>query len=349
MRVAFVSMWPPQLRDTGGTRRMRRTAELLAERGHDVTVLCTRWWEGDEPAFEQDGVVYRAVTEAPTSKSFASKLPFALRKVSPDVIQLLTPPRSHVTAVRAVARFTRTPTVVDWWPSPQTDGSKKAVRSPEAVLAPSRMVETQVRQLGGSPSKIRVVPEPIDMSLVRESRIDERADIVYARDLDEDANLGSLFLALAELRDRDWRAAVIGDGPGRPAAERMARDLRIDDCVEFLGELRAEEGVPIMKGAKVFAQTATWEPFATNLLWALACGCVGIVEYQAQSSAHELVEGRDRGVRVTSPQELADEIDAASDREQLTVNEAYAEFDYRPVLEQYLQCYRDVLDDTGFF
>jgi glycosyltransferase involved in cell wall biosynthesis len=159
----------------------------------------------------------------------------------------------------------------------------------------------------------------------------------------------SFLLALAELRDKGWRAVVIGDGPARDDAERAASDLRIDDRVTFLGELPAEEGVPIMKGAHVFAQTATWEPFATNLLWGLACGCVGVVEYQADSAAHELVEGCDRGVRVTSSQEFAHEIEAAARAESTTVNEAFASYHHREVLERYLSLYRERLDEYGFF
>ncbi len=101
------------------------------------------------------------------------------------------------------------------------------------------------------------------MDLVRSADADERADVVYARDLDEHANVESFLLALAELRTRTGprrhrRRARASDGrTDRP-------DLRIDDRVEFLGELSANEAVPIMKGAHVFAQTATVEPFATT-------------------------------------------------------------------------------------
>jgi glycosyltransferase involved in cell wall biosynthesis len=352
MRVAFVSMYTDRHRTDGATRRTRRTAELLAARGHDVSVLCAQWWDGDIPEFEHSGVTYRAVTSAPATGTFASKLPFALRRADPEVVQAVNSPPSHVLAATTVARVLRVPVVVDWWCDVEGDsrgGYRRAARNPDAVLAPSRMIKTQVREYGGADAATRVVPEPVDMSLVRSAPVDERADVLYARDLDEHANVGTFLLALAELRDREWRAAVVGDGPARGDAERMARDLRIDDRVEFLGDLPAEETVSVMKGARVFAQTATREPFATNLLWALACGCVGVVEYQTDSSAHELVENRARGVRVTNPQELADEIVAAASVEPMTVNEEFEPFDQSAVLEQYLDCYRSVIDDHGFF
>ena len=352
MHVAFVSMFTTHHRESWGTRRMRRIAELLAGRGHDVTVLCAGWWDGDHAEFEKNDVLYRAVTHEPAATAFASKLPFVLRKLRPDVIHVASRPSAHVTAAKTAGRLLRTPVICEWWPTPDArggSGERRGARSPDAVVAPSRMVKTWVREAGAPADAVRVIPEPIDFDLVRDAPVDERADVVYARDLDEHANVEAFLLALAELRDRTWRAVVIGDGPARDDAERTARDLRIDDRVTFLGELPAEEGVPIMKGAHVFAQTATWEPFATNLLWGLACGCVGVVEYQADSAAHELVEGCDRGVRVTSPQEFAHEIEAAGRAESMAVNEAFEPYHHRDVLERYLTLYRERLDDYGFF
>jgi glycosyltransferase involved in cell wall biosynthesis len=352
MRVAFVSMVTPQLRDTRAGRRTRRTAERLAARGHDVTVLCSQWWDGYLAEFEQNGVVYRGVTEGPAPGSFASKVPFALRKVGPDVVQAANSPPGAVRAAKLAGRVLRAPLVVDWWcdrPEDDADGYPKAARAADRVVTPSRTVQTDVREHGAAEDAVEVIPESVDFDLVRAAPVEERADVVYARDLDEDANVEEFLLALAELRGRSWRAAVVGDGPARAEAEAIAADLRIDDRVEFLGALPAEERVPVLKGAHVFAQTATREPFATDLLWALACGCVGIVEYQADSAAHELVEGAERGSLVTDPPELADEIEAAAGLEHLTVDETFADYDHDAVLERYLSCYRAVIDERGLF
>lgn len=352
MRVAFVSPWTTHRRETPVTRRTRRAARLLAARGHDVTVLCTRWWEGHLRSFTHESVEYRAVTAEDSAGRFDTRLPVALARVDPEVIQVVASPASLVCATGVAGSLLRTPVVADWWADDESDSTRVrrlAVRAVDALVTPSRTVKTQVREHGAAESDVRVIPDPVDYDLIRESPTDDRADVVYARELDDDANVESFLLALAELRDRDWRAAVVGDGPARADAEQTARDLRIDDRVDFLGELPVDERVPILKGAHVFAQTATREAFATNLLWALACGCVGIVEYQAGSSAHELVEGRDRGYRVTSPQELADEIVAASGVEQLTVDDSFADYDEFPVLERYLDCYRDVQAERGLF
>ncbi|MFW5974429.1 MAG: glycosyltransferase [Natrialbaceae archaeon] len=352
MHVAFVSLYPDQRRSDGAAARARRIAEGLAARGHDVSFLCAKWWEGPLDSFTHEDVDYVAVTEGTSARAFASKLPFALRRAGPDVVHATNSPPSQVVAAKTAARVLRVPVVVDWWAAREGDTERmlrRAAKRANRVLAPSRLVKTDVREYGVPADGVEVVPESIDVDLVRESDVDPRADLVYARRLDEHANVESFLLALAELRDRDWRAAVVGDGPERDAAEQTAAELRIDDRVSFLGELPPAEFVPILKGAHVFAQTATVEPFAEELLWALACGCVGIVEYQARSSAHELVENCERGVRVTSPQELAHEVVAAAGHEKATFNEAFAEYDHGTVVRDYERVYERARDDYGFF
>jgi glycosyltransferase involved in cell wall biosynthesis len=352
MRVAVVSLYPDQRRSDGATARTRRVAEGLAARGHDVTFLCSKWWEGPLDSFTQHDVEYTAVTEDASARAFGSKLPFALRRAGPDVIHATNSPPSQVTAARTAARVLRVPVVVDWWTVREGDTERmirRAARTPDRVLAPSQLVKTAVRERGARADDVTVVPESIDIDLVRSADVDNRADLVYARRLDEHANVESFLLALAELRDREWRAVVVGDGPERAAATETAAELRIDDRVSFLGGLPPDEFVPILKGAHVFAQTATVEPFARELLWALACGCVGIVEYQAASSAHELVENCERGVGVTSPQELADEVVAAAGHDRASFNGAFAGYDRSHVLDTYERVYEDERGARGFF
>ncbi|MFB6102213.1 MAG: glycosyltransferase family 4 protein [Haloplanus sp.] len=354
MRVAFVTMTTAHHGDGWYARRVRAVTERLAAHGHDVIVCCAQWWDGDHSTFDFEGVTYRRVTADPAPRAFVAKLPFVLNSVRPDVIHVATAPSLAVPAAKVAGRLRRTPVVAEWWDTPDRDEGATwrrhwAARSPDALLVPSRTVETTVRECGADPDDISLLPDSVDMAAIRDAPVDPRADLVYARSLDDHANVEEFLLALAELRQREWRAAVIGDGPARADAERTARDLRIDDRIEFLGALPPDERVPILKGAHVFAQTATWEPFATDLLRALACGCVGIVEYQADSAAHELVEEDPRGALVTNPQEFADEIVAAADLERWTVNEDYAPFDHDAVIDRYVDCYERVVRNYGLF
>lgn len=361
MRVAFVTLRADPEDAPPGARRLRRVADHLTARGHDVTILCSQWWDGSVAAFEYEDITYRRVSTEPKQRSFALRLPTAIRSVDPDVIHVRSDPPLPVVTARVAGAALRRPVVADWWAVPYgtddqsgtarerltPDWNRLAARMPVLVTTPSETGRTRLREQGAAQTDVRVVPESVDFSLIESADVDRRADIVYARELDDDANVESFLLALAELRDTDWRAAVIGDGPAREDAEEMTSQLRIDDRVSFLGDLPAAERVPILKGAHVFAQTATREVFATDLLWALACGCVGLVEYQADSCAHELVEGRSRHSLVTDPQELADGIVQAATTERRTIDRAFEAYDHREVLEQYLVCYREVMGQYG--
>jgi len=353
VRIAFVATTTAHHGDDWNARRMRGVAERLAARGHDVTVCCTQWWDGDHPAFDFEGVTYRRVTAEPAPRAFLARLPLVLNGLAPDVIHVATDPYLAVSAAKVTGMIRRTPVVVEWWARADDTAPPwrryRAARSAHRVFVPSRTIETTVREYGADPDAIDVLPDSVDMAGIRSAPVDTRADVVYARDLDEHANAEEFLLAMAELRDREWRVAIIGDGPARSDIERTARDLRIDDRVEFLGALDPEAQRPILKGAHVFVQTATWAPFATELLRALACGCVGVVEYQSGSAAHELVEEDPRGSLVTSPQEIADEIAAAASMESWTVNEAYAPYDHDAVLDRYVDCYERAVDDYGLF
>ncbi|WP_226021704.1 glycosyltransferase family 4 protein [Halomicrobium salinisoli] len=352
MRVAFVSMKTSHYRDTKGARRLERLARQMADAGHDVTVYCARWWDGDERRFEPDDISYRAVTAEPNAAAFAARLPVRIARNGADVVHARPTPPESVPAAKLGGALARAPLLVDWFGDEALPGGRRtewAARAPDRIVTPSEMVRTNAREQGADGDATTVIPESIDVDLIRETEPAETVDVAFAHPLDESANVESLMLGLAELRERDWSATIIGDGPYREDYERQARDLRIDDRVTFAGACDREERVSLYRGAHVFVQTAYREQFATELLWALACGCVGIVEYQARSSAHELIEQRERSFRVTSTQGMAEAIVDAGTYERRTFDEAFAEFDHDAVRGEYEDLYARLIDERGLF
>lgn len=349
MRIAIVSLFTTHHGQTASRYRTQRTARLLTQQGHDVTVLCGQWWGGGGDSFEHDGIQYRRVVTDPRPTVFAVRLPFVLRAIDPDVIHAVNSPSSGAIAAGLAGRVLQTPTIIDWWADHEADAPLAArcvAEAADTLITPSENIKTEIREYGIDADRITVIPESIDFSLVKNAPVDDRFDIVYSQRLNRHANFRAFFLGLAELRSRDWRAAVIGDGPERNAAERIAADLRIADRISFLGDLSITDRVAVLKGAHVTAQTTRREPFATHLLWGLAAGCVGIVEYQVESAAHEIVEGRDRASLVASPEELASEIETAGSLEHRTVDEQYTEYSHQPVLDRYLAVYEHVVDGS---
>lgn len=351
MHVAVVADETAYHDETAASVRVRSVSQQLAKRGHEVDTFCSKWWDEDETTVESAGVTYHAITndlEAPGRRLF-TRLPTAIREAGPDVLHAAHADPFAIHAASLAGSLTRTPLVVDWYDviEPRTRWHERAwwvaARVPDAVIAPSRLVRTGIRELGRPEDDVRVIPTGIDMDRIRSVEAETMADIVYSRPLDADANLESLLLALAELREVAWEAVVIGDGPTRAEYEGQARDLRIDDRIEFIGAQPLERRLAAFKGAHVAVHTATKAPFATDFLRALACGCVGIAEYHAQSAATELVERRERGFRTTSDEDLAAAIRSAADLPRLEVDEDFATFDQAEVLDRYLECYRDLL------
>jgi glycosyltransferase involved in cell wall biosynthesis len=344
MRVAFVSFRTTHHGDAPGARRLERVARMLAGRGHEVTVFCDQWWGGEMVQSFVDGPIEYHRVSVGGRWSFRVGLPFALAGHRPDIVHARPSP-PQLGAAHWGARLARVPFVVDWFGDEQTgEGfTGTSTRRPDRLLVPSQLVWTRACQRGADGDRTEIVPESIEFERLDGVDPDPDVDLVYAHPLDEHANLDQFLLALAELRSRGWHATVVGDGPRREEYEQMARELRIGDRVDFTGACDRDRRLELYRGAHVFVQTATRELFATELLWALACGCVGIVEYQAGSSAHELVESYPRSFRVTSPAELADAIAEAGDLETMDREESWQSYDSDAVVEQYLDVYRELL------
>lgn len=343
MRVAMVAMATAHHRDARGTRRFDRIARQLADAGHDVTVFCAQWWPESETERMIDDVRYRGVTLGTAKTAFCARLPALLAAHRPDVVHTMPVPPVQVIAARVGARFARAPLVLEWFGDEDLDAdarlTRRAISEPTMVVTPSELIRTEVRELGASTEGTTVIPESIDIDRVRTVEPADTVDVVFASRLDEAANVGDFLLGLAELRNRGWRATVIGEGPQRSTIEEEAADLRIDDRVTFAGACDRDERIAIYRGAHAFVQTSHREPFPLELLWGLAAGCVGIVEYQAESAAHELVEGDERSFRVTDAQELADAIVDAGDLEHRTFDDRWAAYDHETVRGQYVDTY----------
>jgi len=348
MRIAFVSLETTRQRSSEGARRFERVARLLSERGHEVTFFCGQWWDDYDDTFTEDGLTYCGVSLGTAAAAFCARLPAVLAAYNPDVIHVRPRPAKQVVAARTGGTLARAGLVLEWFGDEHQPGESRRKRwvatTPDRLITPSEFVRTAVRELGAGTEQTRVVPESIDYDLIEMVEPESDVEIVYAHPLEEGANIQDLLLGLAELREREWSATIVGDGPKRAAYEQEAADLRIDDRVDFVGACPRERRLAIYRGAHAFVQTAYREYFATELLWALACGCVGIVEYQAQSSAHELIENAERSYRVTNPQQLADAIVEAGEFEFLTSHDKWKTYDHGAVTNTYLEEYREFTD-----
>ena len=294
MRIAVVIEDPPPLSGRDGAVRLDRFARQFADRDHDVTVYCTGWWDEYDRRRRRDGVVYEAVTVSSARTSFLARVPALLARDRPDAVVVSPSPPEAAAAAATGGTLARAPVVCDWFgDEPGSDRPRRrtaAARAPDAVVTPSELGRTRVRELGATEDDTAVIPQSVDYGLAESTpprAVDDRNEVVYARALDADANLGSLLLALAELRNReDWTATVVGEGPERADYETQAAELGIGERVEFVGAADREQRLAAYRAADAFAQTARSERFAEELLWALESAWYSTMPTHPAASAH---------------------------------------------------------------
>ena len=347
MRVAFVSVENPRDPRSAGARRLDRFARALAERDHDVAVLCPRFWghghEDPPRTHEHGGVTYLAIADDPSARSALVSLPPVIRRVDPEVIHVTLAPGRYLPCVGLAASLSRTPVVLDWSGEPG-DGRLAPRTFPSApILVPSRTVHTRARERGVDADRLRILPGFVERDRIEGVDPVDGFEVVTAARLDGDADVESLLLALRE-RDDGCSAAVIGDGPERGGLERQATDLGLSDRVSFPGTLSSTERIARYRGARVFVESETNSPFALSMLRALACGCAGIAQYRAGSAAHELLERRERGFPITDSSELVGALDEALSLPRRTSSDGLEAFDADRVLGWLLLTYREAIE-----
>ena len=145
-----------------------------------------------------------------------------------------------------------------------------------------------------------------------------------------------LLRAVAMLRDRGVELDVVlaGDGPSRPALERLADELGLRDRVEFLGEVAHDDVPAMLQRLDIFAMPSTWEGFGVSALEAsamelpvVASDIHGIPDVVLDGETGLLVPPADVGALADAIGRLAG--DAALRRAMGVAGRAYVEREYR--------------------
>jgi glycosyltransferase involved in cell wall biosynthesis len=160
-----------------------------------------------------------------------------------------------------------------------------------------------------------------------------------------------LLRALASVSG-SWRAVLVGDGPTRPAAESLTRDLGLADRVTFLGS--RDDVATVLSSAHLFALATRWEGLPLTILEAMRAGLpvvasniAGVGEAVADGESGFLVRARD-------PRELGRRIGQLCRDAALRARMGAAgrrryegEFTFERMLHATGTVYEDALDATG--
>jgi L-malate glycosyltransferase len=175
------------------------------------------------------------------------------------------------------------------------------------------------RQLGLDPNSISVTYNGLDFSLLAPTR--PRTDVL--RELNLPANgelligtaakllplkrIDLLIQAIHLLGDAPVHCLILGDGPARPALERLVADLRLEERVTFAG--RKEHVGDYLRVLDIFVlPSGPQEAFGNAVVEAMGIGLPSIVFADGGGLTEHVVDG-EAGFVVGSTAELAARLD----------------------------------------
>jgi glycosyltransferase involved in cell wall biosynthesis len=222
-----------------------------------------------------------------------------------------------------------------------------------ALVTVSSGVADDLKRLAVDPSLIRVIHNPVDGERVQRLASVGEANrhpvpgpyVISVGRLIAQKDHHTLVRAYSasELR-KTHRLVIVGEGEERPSLSALARELKVDDRIQFVGAVT--NPYPLVSGAALFVLPSRWEGYPNVLLEAMALG-TRIVATDCPSGPRELLlNGRLGGlVPVGDHPELARAMDAAIAAQPASYAHALARHRPEAIAQQYLAVLYG--DDSG--
>lgn len=344
LRIGFIydAVYPWE--KGGAQKRVYELATRLAE-DHEVHLFGMKFWDGPT-RMKKDGIIYHGVCEPyelytdgrrsiPQAMKFASALAGPLMRENLDIIDCQQFPYFPVFTSKIHEVIRRSELVVTWyevWDDYWYDylgylgaGGKSVERATlvvaDTIIPISEYIADDLRDLGKT-ENLQVVENGVDYgSLQSITAAEEGWDIIYVGRLSEHKRVEHLLEAVDIVSGqigKNLDVCIIGDGPEREQLESRADRLDVDDQVEFLGFVEADEDVIAnIKSASVFVLPSIREGFPNTILEANACGVPSIVVNHPENGSTGVVSDDETGFIVDpSPDAIADRVvDILSDQE----------------------------------
>lgn len=321
-------------------QRVRACTVGLVHAGHEVDVVSPRWWTQGGRTHHDRWVTHHAAGASALSPRRVAGL---ARRHDPDIVQLVDAPLSVAVATLLASG----PPVIyeaTGYDSPlvQSEHGLRVGGWVDRVIVPSEVLRTELRAVGLT-TPVGVLPDPIEFDLIETVAPAARADIVWSGESLDGAYLDDLLLGLAEVDARELSTAVFLEAD-LPQAHEELELFGLTDRVEVIAGATRRERLAVYRGANVFVQTADACAFATELLWALASGCAGVVEYRVQSNAHEIIHAHPRGIRVVGLEDFVDGLSRGLGMAHRTIEPDFAGYDRPRVIDRLVEAYRETVN-----
>ena len=193
---------------------------------------------------------------------------------------------------------------------------RRAFEHARLVLPNSRGVEERCRALGAERTRVVWLGTDLPSDLPRR----ESSTLVTIAHLVARKRHGDVLRALWVLRDRrpDLRYLIIGDGPERPALERLTAELGLVERVTFAGQLEPGEALARARECAAMVMPSVDEAFGLAYVEAMA-GALPVIGSVGEPGPQEIGAAGD-GIRLVPPgdvERLAREIEELMERDVL--------------------------------
>lgn len=337
MKIAFIYDAVYPWIKGGAEKRIYEIAKRLADRGHEVHWYGIGWWfEGNNSrTIDHDGIILHGVCEPmqlyvdgrrsiKEAIYFAGKLLPKLIKEKFDIIDCQEFPYFPCFSAKLHSLFRRTPLVITWheiWDKYWFEylGKKGlfgwiverlTAKLTNKNIAVSERTKKDLESLGVK--DVKVIHNGIDFKKIESVKpSEEESDIVFAGRLIKDKNVDILIKAISSIKKEvpDIKCIIIGDGPEKEKLMKLAKELRVENNVKFVGFLENHDDViAYMKSSKVFVLPSTREGFGIVALEANACGLPVVTVNHRRNAACDFINGENGFVCELSAEDIAEKI-----------------------------------------
>lgn len=384
MRIAYVYDSAYPFTKGGGERRIYEVARRLSERGHEVSILSMKCWEGPA-SLRNNGLCYRAISPRMNSyhrsgrRSISQALRFgasAWRMLSHgryDVIDCGQWPYFHFFPAKACSVLRRTAFIVTWYEvwkdhwleylgKPGLIGMMAEwffSRFPDRIVAISEKTQSDLLSLGVRQGRMTTIHNGVDFQhfqCVPPGRF--KTDLAYCGRLKNHKNVHLLIEAVALMkRSRPGVSAVIiGEGPEFAALRHLAARSGVDSNIIFTGALDDfDEVIGWLKASQIFVTPSTQEGGGSIALFeANACGLPVIAIRCADGIDPSLIHDGLNGylINLDAEQIAQTALELLNSPSRLKANagasqDCAAKYDWQAVTRQYEQLYFSLLSRKG--
>lgn len=225
------------------------------------------------------------------------------------------------------------------------------------MIFPSQGAAASMAQyLNRSSDKIRVIPNPINLELIRNlanvpipkgcTYINDRPVIISIGRLEVQKGFDLLIQASARLIDRgyDHTLIILGEGSQRQYLLDLASQLNISKKVFLPGFI--SNPFPLLKAAKIFVSASRVEGFGQAILEALALG-VPVVATNCNTGPSEILDGGNFG-KLVIPEDVIALTNAMEELFSPEENEKYSHLGYQRALNYSLDHIVNLWKETLF-